>query len=240
MTGVLAETPGNDLTVAARSGWASINGMADREPLKPSGWQVSYCTGSVAYAATLAAIHHRDATSGRGQEVDVAALDVMVSAFAPGLLRSLFTESVWGRRPAIDITAGPVPVRDGHFALTISRAHFWREAMNVLGLKDLAQDERWGAGWYRLQHKDKYVDRVGAAMANWKRMDLFDELSVRRVIAGPVLSMGELLGNPHLADRDYWKELEGTTVPGPPFIMSETPAATRFRGAARVQGHSSK
>jgi len=56
MTGARAEAPGNDLTAAARSGWASINGTADREPLKPSGWASSYCAGIAAYAATVAAV----------------------------------------------------------------------------------------------------------------------------------------------------------------------------------------
>ena len=224
MTGPLAETPGNDLTVAARSGWASINGLRDREPLKPSGWQVSYCTGSVAYAATLAAIHHRDELTGNGQEVDTAALDVMASAFAPALLRSLYSGEVWQRRERVNLTAGPVPVADGHFALTISREHFWREAMNVLGLRDLAQDERWYKSWYRQQHVDEYTGRVEEAMSSWPRMDLFNELAVRRVVAGPVLSMEELVANEHLDARDFWRPVDGAPAPGPPFRLSETPA----------------
>ena len=48
-TGARSEHPGNDLTTAALSGWASINGLADRPPLKPGGLQASYCAGTMAY-----------------------------------------------------------------------------------------------------------------------------------------------------------------------------------------------
>src|SRR5690606_29381866 len=108
MTGALAEAPGNDLTVAARSGWASINGTADREPLKPAGWASSYCAGIAAYAATVAALRWRDARPGEGQEVDVAETEVMAATFAPGMLRSLYTGKAQARQASDDQLAGPV------------------------------------------------------------------------------------------------------------------------------------
>ena len=75
------------------------------------------------------------------------------------------------------MTTGPVPVRDGYFALTISRAHFWRDAMTLLGLHDLAEDQRFEASWYRQQHRDDYVPRVEERMARWTKMELFDALA---------------------------------------------------------------
>lgn len=227
MTGPLAETPGDELTVAARSGWAGINGDASREPLRPSGHQVAFCTGTAAYAAVVAAVLHRDKHPREGQEIDIAALDVMVSTFAPALLRAQYTGVPLRRRDAADITAGPVPVADGHFALTISRAHFWRDAMNLLGLHDLAEDTRWESSWYRAAHKEDYVDRVQEAMSAWTKTALFEELAARRVVAGPVLTMQELTENQHLQERGFWTEIadERGTVPfpGAAFHMSATP-----------------
>jgi crotonobetainyl-CoA:carnitine CoA-transferase CaiB-like acyl-CoA transferase len=241
MTGAMAEAPGNDLTVAARSGWASINGDADREPLKPSGWQASYCAGAAAFAGVLAALHHRAGHPGEGQEVEVAELDVMVAMFAPALLRGQYLGEALGRKGAADITTGPVPVADGHFSLTISRSHFWRDAMNVLGLPDLAEDHRWDTGWYRQAHKDEYVGRVQEKMLQWNRKDLFEELAARRVVAGPVLTMDELATNEHLRARKYWARPGGEAsepeYPGAPFRMSETPWALRG-GPPAVGEHS--
>lgn len=233
MTGELANAPGNDLAVAARSGWASINGDAAREPLKPSGWQASYCTGVAAFTAAVAALHARDALGTGGQEVDIAAVEVMGVAFAPAFLRAQYTGHAPGRRREADLLAGPVPVADGHFALTISRAHFWRDAMNVLGLHDLAEDRRWDAGWYRQAHKDEYVGRVQQRMREWPKWRLFEELALRRVVAGPVVAMEELVGSEHLAARNSWQrpadDPDAPLQPGPPFRMSGTPATLRRR-----------
>ena len=223
MTGARANQPGNELSVAALCGWASLNGDADRSPLKPSGHQVAFCSGTAAYGAIVAALIYRDANGGKGQEIDVAELEVMVSAASPAVLRGQYLGTPATRRQAVDITTGPVPVRDGHFALTISRAHFWRDAMNVLGLEDLAEDTRWETSWYRAAHKNEYTDRVGEAMSEWTKGDLFEELAARRVVAGPVLTMEELRNNEHLVDRDFWVRVGDDTYPGPAFRMSETP-----------------
>lgn len=229
MTGPLAEVAGNDLTDAARSGWASINGNADREPLKPAGWASSYCAGIAAYGATVAALRWRDYHEGEGQEVDIAEVEVMAGTFAPALLTSLYRGAAIPRRDAGDSMGGPVQVADGHFALTLSRAHFWRDAMNVLGLPDLAEDERYSASWFRQQNKEAYTARVLEAMSSWKKMDLFDELAIRRVVAGPVLTMEELAGVAHLRERGFWRrpadQPEGPDYPGPAYRMSKTPAS---------------
>lgn len=240
MTGELADAPGNDLAVAARSGWASINGRADREPLKPSGWQVSYCTGTVAYVAALAAVIARDSGAVGGQEIDIAALDVMASAFAPAVLRGLYDGREQTRSLGGDLLGGPVPVADGYFALTISRAHFWRDAMNLLGLPDLAEDPRWETAWYRHAHRDEYNERVQSQMRNWNKWELFEELAIRRVVAGPVTDMAELRASEHLQTRGFWRRPEadrdGPEHTGPPFRMSATPA-TFLRGAPKRGEH---
>ena len=232
MSGERAEEPGNELTVAALSGWASINGDSTSYPLRPSGRQVAFCAGAMAFAAVVGAISHRDRHPGEGQEVDVAALDVMVSAFSPGLLRSVYAGSPMPRRDPSDLMGGPVQVADGHFALTLSRAHFWRDAMTVLGLHDLAEDPKWGLTWYRQQHKDEYTGRVTEAMSRWSKADLFEELAARRVVAGPVLTMAELWENEHLAERGFWVEVDGEEYPGAPFKMGATPWELRHRAPA--------
>jgi crotonobetainyl-CoA:carnitine CoA-transferase CaiB-like acyl-CoA transferase len=231
--GPYAGLPGNDLTDYARSGWASINGLAGREPLSGSAFQASYQAGLAAYGAILSALVYRDGHPDEGQHIDVAEFEVLTSTFSPALLRGPYQGEALGRKATMDITTGPVPVADGHFALTISRAHFWRDAMNLLGLHDLAEDQRYEAGWYRQQHKDEYVDRVQEKMAVWKKMELFDELAVRRVVAGPLLTMAELSENEHLRARGFWTKAAndpgGPTYPGAPVKMSATPWALERR-----------
>lgn len=151
----------------------------------------------------------------------------MVAALAPALLRAQYAGEVTRRAADTDITTGPVPVADGHFALTISRAHFWRDAMNLLGLPDLASDPRWETAWYRQAHKAEYVERVQEKMATWTKQALFDELAARRVVAGPVFEFHELVRNEHLLARAFWgdgdAEPGSVSHAGAPFKMSATP-----------------
>src|SRR5690606_7416231 len=234
LTGPLAEVPGNDLTAGARSGWASVNGMDGEAPLKPSGWQSSYCAGVAATAGILAALRHRDSHPGEGQEVDIAVTEVMTGMFAPAMLRAQYEGKLPARPRAMNLTEGPVPVADGYFALTLSRAHFWRDAMNLLELPDLAEDPRWESGAYRRSNQEEYTSRVEAQMAKWPKMQLFEELAIRRVVAGPVLTMEELLANEHLRERGFWQrpsdaadDPDEPEYAGVPFRMSATPLAFR-------------
>jgi crotonobetainyl-CoA:carnitine CoA-transferase CaiB-like acyl-CoA transferase len=240
-TGGNEDVPGNDLTDFARSGWASINGLRGRPPLKGAANTASIVAGVAAYGAVLTALAAR-ARDGLGQHIDVAETDVLSSMFAPAALRAQYVGATPSRPAEVDMSSGPVAVQDGHFALTISRAHFWRDAMNLLGLHKLAEDRRFDASWYRQQHRNEYVPVVQERMAAWKKMELFEALATLRVVAGPVLTMDELHGNEHLRARGFWNRpqeeasSDGPEYPGAPFRMSATPWALRRR-APRVGEH---
>jgi benzylsuccinate CoA-transferase BbsE subunit len=77
-------------------------------------------------------------------------------------------------------------------------------------------------------------------MAGWSRRDLFDELALRRVVAGPVFAMSELSENEHLRERGFWTQAEddpdGPQRTGAPVKLSETPWRLRYR-APRIGEH---
>jgi len=223
--------PANSLAIAARSGWASINGFEEKGPLSTSSNQSAYCSGVLAYGAALAAVSRTKEESGSGQYVDISEFEVMVSNFAPPALSSEYNGNIAKQKSIheTNLLAGPVSVQDGHFALTLSRAHFFRDAMMVLGLEDLAENLDLHEMWYRMAHKDLWMGRVQDAMSEWTREKLFDELALRRVVAGPVLKMNELVENVHLRERGFWNFLKDDHLqilrPGAPFKLSETPWA---------------
>ena len=206
----LAGQPGNDLTAYAASGWASVNGLTSGAPLKGSGYNASFQAGVFAWAAVTAALLGAPA----GETLDIAERDVLCSTFSPAILRQQYSGQPEGRREVADLTAGPVPVADGYFALTMSRPHFWQNAMRVLGLDDLAGVPGLQTSAARAARKDEWVGRVQQAMLGWKRSDLFDALAARRVIAGPVLDVADLAHNPQLTGRGFFRAPE--EAPGAP------------------------
>ncbi|MCY3813965.1 MAG: CoA transferase [Gammaproteobacteria bacterium] len=216
---------GNDLTAYARSGWASVNGLKDRPPLKGSGYQAAYQAGTMAYGSIVAALIERAASDGRGQVIDVSEEEVLVSTFAPAALRWQYAGVVAPRRESVTMNDGPVPVRDGYFALTLSRGLFWRKAMTVLGLLDLAEDKELQQPGIRQKHRSRYTARVEAAMAEWTRAELFDALGAERVVAGPAYRIDEMGENAQLVARGFFREMpgSGTRFPGPFARMTVSP-----------------
>lgn len=218
-----AKLPGNDLTACAASGWAYVNGLQGRPPLKSSGLQASYQSGTFAFGTLIAALIEQLASGNEGQIVDISEREVLVSTSAPAPLRYQYSGFKWARKAAVDVNEGPVPVKDGWFALTISRPAFWIKAMELLGLPDLAVDKELQQAGMRQKFKERFVDRVGNAMKQWNRMDLFDALGARRVIAGPVLRMDELATNPQFEARAFFRrDKSGQRYPGPFARMSRT------------------
>ncbi|HZU77656.1 MAG TPA: CoA transferase, partial [Dehalococcoidia bacterium] len=231
LTGPLAGAPGNDLTANALSSWAASQGDPGEPPLKAPPHQVGYLAGLAAFPAILAAVYERD-QSGLGQLIDVSELETQCSVAAPSLLVAEYAGAVAPRHKP-DMVRGPIPAADGYVSLTISRAQFWRDAMTVLGLHDLAEDRRYAAGFFRQQHRDEYSGRVEERVRGWKRWELFRALSELRCVIGVVQDMEDLAKDPHLRERGFFAEAElpggvQASFPGAPFKSSATAWSRRL------------
>lgn len=227
-TGPWRAAPNNDLVAGALSGWASVNGRPGREPLRPAGYQASFQAGIAAYVATMGALSHRDRHD-EGQHVDISLLDPSVASFAPDITAAQYRGVVPGPRPG-GFSSGPVPARDGHFSLTLSRAHFWRDAMVELGLPELGHDERFFESSYRQAHTHEVAAQVEERIAGRDKRELFDRLSTLRVVGGMVLTTAELFEDPQVQARRFLTPLTHPTAgalhyPNAPFQMSRTPWA---------------
>ncbi len=238
LTGVRADAPGNDLTAFAASGWASMNGDEGQPPLKGSMNQVGYLAGLLAYTGIVSALIERD-TSGLGQTIDVSELEAITLVAGPSLLSSAY-EGRSGDRGLPDVFDGPVPTNDGYISVTFSRAHFWRDAMNALGLEDLAEDPRYIDPWNRRQYRGDLAPVIEAQLAARGRWELFDLLSTLRCVCGVLLDVSDINANEHLHERDVFVEttVEGHAVqmPGAPFKLSASPWSKR-RDAPRLGEH---
>ncbi|OYU75773.1 MAG: CoA transferase, partial [Burkholderiales bacterium PBB5] len=85
-TGPYAQMPGYDLLFQAMGGVMSLTGVPDGQPgagPQRAGYPVSdITTGLYATIGVLAALHHRDTVSGRGQHIDLSLLDAQVAAIS--------------------------------------------------------------------------------------------------------------------------------------------------------------
>jgi len=237
LTGPLAGAPGNDLTAYARSGWASVNGLASREPLKGSGITASLVAGTSAYGATVSALVERE-RSGHGQHLDVAETEVMLSLGSPGPSRSQYQGVAWPRRERVSAVGSfPIATKDGHLSVMLGIGGRLRDALLALDLEPLADDERFATRAGRELHREELFGAIERTVREQNRDELFERLATFRIIAGPVLTTDELATNEQLRARDFFVHPEddapddgpnaspngGLEYLGAPFKMPLTP-----------------
>ena len=67
---------------------------------------------------------------------DVSVLEALTGIYGPRFLAAQHASGAPDARSRNDFMAGPVACLDGHFALTLSRAHFWRDALRCRPLME--------------------------------------------------------------------------------------------------------
>ena len=245
LEGPLAKFPGNNLTTCARVGWSSINRYVDEPPLQLPLHQTGYISGVAGFVGAAAALF-RSGNRGHGDCVDVSEMEAMANTCAPWAELGLF---IGGNRMAHGPNgkrdrgrAGPLwKTQNGAINFGYGDWAFWEEAMNFLGLPELAKDPEFVPVLGRNQKDTRPVrDGLEKASATRDKWELFHGLVQRRCIAGVVQNAQELLESEHLQARNYIVSTQiGDRLvhaPGAPAKLSTTPWALD-RGAPEIGEH---
>ena len=193
------------------AGLVSLSGYPDGPPHRSA---ISYgdpMAGAVAAAATIAALLHRRWT-GRGQHVEVAQWE----AFLP-MVGELFLEySMTGREPvrrgnrhSSMAPHGTYPCQGDDSWVTIavgSDAEF-AALCRVIGRPELAQDGRFADVVSRHRHQDELDEIVSVWTRERPHREAAAQLQAAGVSAMPVLTVPELMADPHLAERGFFEEV---------------------------------
>jgi crotonobetainyl-CoA:carnitine CoA-transferase CaiB-like acyl-CoA transferase len=180
----------------------------------------------------LAALHARERT-GEGQRIVVSMQEALL-----GFMISEFHEHFIG----IEIGNKPVPAADGYFTLRIPDLSDsgWVKLAKFMDREDLLADERFSTAAARKQHRASLHQLIKDWARNKSRQELWDGLRNIDYFGAPVLSMGEVIDDPHIKERQAFIERDHPTA-GPtkllaPWIhMSKTPASIRSDSPALGQ-----
>ncbi len=230
--GPLARVPGNNLSACARVGWSAINCLVDEPPLQLPVRQTGYIAGVAGHVGAAGALLRRLRT-GAGERVDVSELEALALTNAPWAILGIFiggdrlAHGPGGQRrrgdpsPLWDTANGPMNLGFGDWAR-------WEEAMELLGLSELAHDPVYAPVLGR-NTQDPWPVRhaLARAAADRDKWELFHGLSRLRCLAGVVQDAAELVESEQLRARGFIVEsrLDGQPVraSGPSAQLSETP-----------------
>jgi crotonobetainyl-CoA:carnitine CoA-transferase CaiB-like acyl-CoA transferase len=230
-----AALPGYDLLVQAVGGLMSVTGSPDSEPSKVGVALVDVLTGQNAVVGILAALRSRDQT-GRGQRVDVN----LLSSLLTGLVNQASSTLATGVAPKRLGNAHPsiAPYEtfrtlDDPIAIAVGTDKQFGALVQVLGVPQLATDERFGNNADRLAHRATLKTLLEEQLETRPAADWTDRLSAARVPAGKVNSIAEALDlaaqlglEPVVAVTDTAGSRVSRQIANP-ISLSDTPARYR-------------
>jgi crotonobetainyl-CoA:carnitine CoA-transferase CaiB-like acyl-CoA transferase len=241
--GPLSERVGYDPLAQAESGFLSLNGSPDGEPVKSPTFLADDLAGLHGALAALAALRHRE-RSGEGQHIDVALLDALLFQSTGYLTLGALGVDLprLGNEFRIAAPANTYACRDGRILAGVLLDSHWRRLAALMGRPELADDERYATAPARIGRRDEVNTLLGGWLAERDVEEAMHALTTAGIPAAPVRSYAETARDPHVAARDMLQTLpqsEGTPAPitGPAAKLSRTP--TRVRSAAPALGEHS-
>ena len=193
------------------TGWNSISGYPDSEPIKGGLWADPW-VGMELAMITLAALNHRLET-GKGQYVDYSMAEALSASLAEALLDYQMNESEPVPLGNRDRNSAPHGVYkcagdDRWIAVEVHTSEQWLNLCEVIGRTDLSADSGLDTAEGRKAREDDLDRVIGEWASEINDREAFHILQRAGVPCGLSLDMGRLHSEPQLNDGGYLREIE--------------------------------
>jgi formyl-CoA transferase len=218
-TGPYRDRSAMDLVVQAVSGLMSKTGFPDGPPTKVGatvGDQVPALFGAL---GILAALRQRD-RDGRGQHVDIAMLDSLVTLLWDEPLDDFEDRGIPERVGNGDPRGAPLEVfrtRDGWVAMVMTNDDQWTHLCELMGRPELI--ERYTAMRDRAAERDVVNGIVGDWISTRATGEVMQDLIAIGVPAGPVQSAWSARRDPQVAHRGALERLRHPDLEEPSDLL---------------------
>ncbi|MBM3600939.1 MAG: CoA transferase [Alphaproteobacteria bacterium] len=244
-TGPFAHKPGFGSLVEAMSGFAAMNGFADRPPVLPPLALADMIAGLSGAMATLVALRAIEVGGGKGQIIDLPLFEPLFSILGPQAAIYKLTGEVpqrVGSRSNLSAPRNVYRTRDGKWvALSASMQSMAERFFRSIGKPEAIQDPRFRTHVDRVANLDA-VDAMAAEAIEAKTLDenlaLFE---AAEVTVGPVCDIADLIDHPFITGRGVIVDLPDGEIGSVPMHavvprLSATPGAIR-RPAPEIGEH---
>jgi crotonobetainyl-CoA:carnitine CoA-transferase CaiB-like acyl-CoA transferase len=229
--GPLAQAPGMDLILQARSGLMGLTGEPGGPPIKAAPPVADITSAIYAAYGILAALLERE-RSGRGQRVDLGMLDAVVSMFgdiAANILTLGTHYEPFGTGHPDICPYQAFRASDGWFILACFTNAFWKRYAAAMGRTDLLEDPRFRTNRDRVVRKQEFIPLLQAELEKRPRAHWLALAERVDVPACAVERLEDVLESPQLrtmesvVEREHPK-LGRIRIFGPPVRFSATPS----------------
>lgn len=202
-TGPYADRAGYDVMIQAMSGIMDITGAPDGPPQKMGVAFADIFTGLYGVIGIQAALAER-ARSGRGQHVDMALLDSMVSVLGNQAMNALVsgtTPKRMGNAHPNIVPYQDFPSADGHLIIACGNDRQFERLCTILDLSEAVLEAN-RSNAQRVANRDTLVAQISAATRLRERDVLLVELEGAGIPAGPINTIAQALADPQIGARD--------------------------------------
>lgn len=188
--------PGYDFIIQAESGFMSITGEKDGEPMRLGVAFIDLVTGMNAVQGILAALFERE-KSGLGQSIDIALSDSalhFLANIASGYLNTGKVPQRYGNAHASIVPYQLFDTADGSIALAVGNDEQYRRlCLEVLERPDLYNDPRFTQNKSRTEHRALLIPLLQAVFRAWPSDALIDALRAQAIPVGEVKDVAQAL-----------------------------------------------
>ena len=232
-TGPYRDRPAFDFIAQALSGFMSLNGSAETDPLRVGMPISDTVAGLYAAFGIVAALRERDRT-GRGQEVQASMVDGLISMFSFAAAAYFATGELpprTGNDHMVLAGYGLFRASDGPIAIAPSTPKTWERLCRALELEDMFQDARFQTSQDRRAHRTEINERINEKTRTRRRGEWIEILNREGVPCGPINTLREAFADPQVQHQAMVLESSQPTgkvkMPGFAVKLSETPARLR-------------
>ncbi len=236
--------PGFGTLVEGMSGFASMNGFADREPVLPPMYLADSVAGLYGATAVMVALREVEKNGGVGQVIDLPLLDPLFAVLGPQAANFRLTGKIKPRVGSGSTNSGPrnaYRARDDRWVcLSASTQKMAERLFRAIGRADLIDDPRYRSNAQRVQHAADLDAIIGAFIVQRTQAGNVAFFEEAQVTIGPIYDISQIVQDPHVLDRELVADYPDAEMGAFPMHhvvprLSGTPGAIRTPAPALGQ-----
>jgi formyl-CoA transferase len=205
-TGPYKRRPGFGTLVEGMSGFAAINGFADREPVLPPMYMADSYAGLYGSTAVMIALREVEHNGGQGQVIDLPLLDPVFAVLGPQAANYRLTGQLKPRTGSRSTNSCPRNVylcKDGKYVgLSASIQKMAERLFRSIGRPDLIDNPRYKINAERVKHAEELDAIIGAFVAQRTQAENVEFFEKAEVTIGPIYDVAQIVEDPHVIERE--------------------------------------
>ncbi len=205
-TGPYSSQGGFGTVVEAMSGFAAMNGFADRVPVLPPLALADMIAGLYGAMAVMIALREKEVNGGKGQVIDLSLLEPIFSILGPQAASFKVTGQVPARAGSGSNTTSPRNAYGtsdgGYVALSGSIQTMAERLFRVIGRDDMNNDPKFKTNADRVANREEVDEIVGGWIGERTLEEVLEVFRREGITGGPIYDISQIVDDPHFQERE--------------------------------------